>query len=81
MTQPKQTTSLNMNSSNPLGNPSQDASNFNPLNPLAGPMPAAQKRVKKPRHVEEQLKPLQEGYKNSYIEKMCKCEAMIGEID
>ena len=39
------------------------------------PKPAPKKEV-----IEEQMKPLTEGFKNSYIEKLCTCQEMLQEL-
>ena len=61
---------LNMNSQNPLGGPAVQ-NPLNPLDPLGGlPIP---KTAPKKDPIEEQMKPLEDGFKNSYIEKLCTC--------
>ena len=38
------------------------------------------KRAPKKEVIEEQMKPLTEGFKNSYIEKLCTCQEMLQEL-
>ena len=71
-----------MNSSNPLGGPVASTIK-NPLNPLADPLGGLtiSKPAPKKEPVEEQMKPLSEGFKNSYIEKLCTCQEMVQELE
>jgi intein-encoded DNA endonuclease-like protein len=57
-----------------LGGPSS-----NPLGGGSAGIPAAV--IKPPPKAEEQLKPITEGFKNEYIQKMCQSQEMMEEYD